>query len=257
MIAAVNPVDLRHGAVPKSQATCGDFYKGLMTALIRVAVLDDHQVVIDGCRYRLATVADIAVVATANCWSEMELLLADHECEVLFMDVNVPTSPDNPLPFPILHVLGQLAVHYPKLVTVIFSMSAEPAFVRAAMAAGARGYVLKEDAAAMRQLDAVVRDVAGGRPYLSPKAEAHRRHSREETIRLTHRQLQALSLLASEPNLTLLFLAERSNVAASTMRNLLSDAYRRLGVANRGAAILRARQLGLVTPVDEKWGEAS
>jgi hypothetical protein len=38
-------------------------------------------------------------------------------------------------------------------------------------------------------------------------------------------------------------------LAASTMRNMLSDAYVKLGVNNRGAAIIKAREMGLITPI--------
>jgi DNA-binding CsgD family transcriptional regulator len=78
----------------------------------------------------------------------------------------------------------------------------------------------------------------------------------DEAVHLTRRQLQLLSLLAFNPDLKLEVLAEECNVAASTVRNLLSDAYRRLGVTNRGSAILRMRQLGLATAIDEKWPES-
>jgi hypothetical protein len=73
-----------------------------MTTTVGVAILDDHQATLDGCRYRLAGAPDITVVATAAYWSEMEALLAARDCDVLLMDINVPASPDNPLPFSIL-----------------------------------------------------------------------------------------------------------------------------------------------------------
>jgi DNA-binding NarL/FixJ family response regulator len=226
-----------------------------MTKNIQVAILDDHQAIVDGCRYRLSGVPDITVVGTAAYWSEMESLLAARDCDVLLMDINVPASPDNPLPFPILSVIVRLVAHCPKLSIVIFSMSAEPAFVKAAMAVGASGYILKEDATAMQQLAAVVRAVAAGNSYLSDKAQHCLQADADETVHLTRRQLQILSLLAFNPDLKLEALAEESNVAGSTVRNLLSDAYRRLGVTNRGSAILKMRQLGIATPVDEKWPE--
>jgi DNA-binding NarL/FixJ family response regulator len=227
-----------------------------MTTTVGVAILDDHQAILDGCRYRLSGAPDIRVVATAAYWSEMESLLAARDCDVLLMDINVPASPDNPLPFPILSVIVRLGAHYPELAIVIFSMSAEPAFVRAAIQAGAGGYILKEDATAMQQLAAVVRAVAAGDAYLSDKAQHCLQAATDEAVHLTRRQLQLLSLLAFNPDLKLEVLAEECNVAASTVRNLLSDAYRRLGVTNRGSAILRMRQLGLATAIDEKWPES-
>jgi DNA-binding CsgD family transcriptional regulator len=73
--------------------------------------------------------------------------------------------------------------------------------------------------------------------------------------RLTPRQREVLSLLASRPYLTTAGMAEVLEVAPSTIRNLLSDAYERLEVPNRAAAIVKARQLGLITPDKPRAGD--
>jgi DNA-binding NarL/FixJ family response regulator len=44
-------------------------------------------------------------------------------------------------------------------------------------------------------------------------------------------------------------IAKDLNIAGSTLRNLLSDSYKRLKVRNLTAAIIRARELGLITPL--------
>jgi DNA-binding NarL/FixJ family response regulator len=58
-----------------------------------------------------------------------------------------------------------------------------------------------------------------------------------------------LSLLAAYPNLTTAEAALQLKVANSTVRNILSGAYLRLEVQNRTAAIAKARQRGLLTPL--------
>jgi len=63
---------------------------------------------------------------------------------------------------------------------------------------------------------------------------------------LTARQLQALSLCAAYPDATTGELADMLGVAHSTLRNLLSEAYLRLDVRNRTAAIEQARKMGLI-----------
>ena len=66
--------------------------------------------------------------------------------------------------------------------------------------------------------------------------------------RLSPRQLEALSLCAAYPDWTSADVAEKMSVSNSTVRNLLSSAYLRLGVHSRPAAIAIARQQGLITP---------
>jgi NarL family two-component system response regulator LiaR len=129
-------------------------------------------------------------------------------------------------------------------------MHAERGLIRAVMEAGASGYVLKDDRASIQDLGNILQSVANGGIYFSQKA--YQLMISQKTIpnseRLSPRQLEALSLCAAYPDWTSADLAEKMAVSHSTVRNLLSSAYLRLGVHNRTAAIARARQLGLITP---------
>jgi len=67
---------------------------------------------------------------------------------------------------------------------------------------------------------------------------------------IEERQREALSLCAAYPGYTKDKIARKLGIANSTLRNLLSDSYRRLIVSNLAAALIKARQLGLITPLD-------
>jgi ATP/maltotriose-dependent transcriptional regulator MalT len=71
--------------------------------------------------------------------------------------------------------------------------------------------------------------------------------NQDEKPALTRRQNEILSLIASQPGISNVALADMLYVAPSTVRNHLSDIYLKLGVNNRTAAILKAQQLGLLT----------
>ena len=217
---------------------------------IRVTILDDHQSIIDGYVYRLSSVPGFEVVATINYGEELEPTLAAHPTDVLLLDINVPTSIDNPTPYPILHDVPNLLQKYPGLNVLVISMHAERGLIRAVMEAGASGYVLKDDRASIQDLGNILQSVANGGIYFSQKA--YQLMISQKTVpnseRLSPRQLEALSLCAAYPDWTSADLAEKMAVSHSTVRNLLSSAYLRLGVHNRTAAIARARQLGLITP---------
>src|SRR5690349_1187844 len=75
---------------------------------VRVAILDDHQSIIDGYVYRLSSTPEIDVVATANYGEDLEPLLAKHPVDVLLLDLSVRTSHENSNPFPILHLIPKL-----------------------------------------------------------------------------------------------------------------------------------------------------
>lgn len=217
---------------------------------IRVTILDDHQSIIDGYMYRLSTSNGIEVVATIRYGEDLESTLTVHPTDVLLLDINVPASADNPNPYPILYDISNLLQKYPNLNILVISMFAERSLIKAVMEAGASGYVLKDDQATIRDLANVVASVAHGGVYFSQKA--HKLFLKNQRIDdnapLTPRQLEALSLCAAYPNATTAHLAGKMSVSNSTVRNLLSGAYLRLGVPNRTAAIEKARQLGLITP---------
>jgi two-component system nitrate/nitrite response regulator NarL len=222
----------------------------MTTRIIRVTILDDHQSIIDGYIYRLSSISTIEIAATLHFGEELEPTLADHLTDVLLLDINVPTSAENANPYPILHEIPSLLEKYPNLHILVISMYAERSLIRAVMEAGASGYVLKDDRAMLQDLGNVVQSVANGGIYFSQKA--HQLMLSQKTTpsdeRLSPRQLEALSLCAAYPDWTSADLAAKMAVSHSTVRNLLSGAYLRLGVHNRTGAIAKARQLGLITP---------
>jgi len=220
------------------------------TANIRVAILDDHQSIIDGYVYRLNNAPGFEIVATLNYGEELEPALEAHATDVLLLDINVPTSVENPNPYPILHDIPNLLQKYPNLNILVISMHADRGLIRAVMEAGASGYVLKDDRTMLQDLGNVVQSVANGGIYFSQKA--HQFMLTQKTTpsgeRLSPRQLEALSLCAAYPDWTSADLAAKMAVSHSTVRNLLSGAYLRLGVHSRAAAIEKAHRLGLISP---------
>ena len=221
-----------------------------MTKTIRVTILDDHQSIVDGYLYRLKNSPETEVAATIAFGDEVEPTLAQFPTDVLLLDVSVPTSPANPNPYPILHMIPKLLQLYPDLDILVISMHAEHRLIRAVMDAGASGYILKDDQKTIQDLGNVVRSVASGGIYFSQKAHQlyNKYQSRESDELLTNRQLEALSLCAAYPDSTTADLARKMIVGNSTVRNLLSGAYIRLDVHNRAAAIAKARQMGLISP---------
>jgi DNA-binding NarL/FixJ family response regulator len=228
--------------MPKTQSSNGK---------IKVAILDDHQSAVDGYAYRLATHTNIDVVATANFGDQLEPLLAKNEVDVLVLDVSVPKSESDQNPYPLLHLVPRLRAEYPNMAILIISMHKQRTLVRAVMEAGANGYILKDDRQAIVQLGEIVKSVAAGGVYFSEQSYAvlsEKSPLVDDVQLLTKRQLQALSYSAAFPDVSTKQLAKELSIGPSTLRNLLSSTYGRLGVSSRAAAIAKARELGLITP---------
>jgi DNA-binding NarL/FixJ family response regulator len=224
-----------------------------MPSKIRVAILDDHQSIIDGYTFRLSSSPEIEVVASAMYAERLEPLLAEHSVDVLLMDIGVPESEDNPNPYPILNILPKILQSYPNLTVIIISVYNHGTLIRTVVEAGASGYILKDDHEAIQKLDSIVQSISEGGVYFSqPAYQSLMKRLPKEPL-LSPRQLEALSYCATYPEATASELAKKMCVANSTIRNLLSKSYLRLKVSNRAAAVSKARQLGLITPPDPTY----
>jgi DNA-binding NarL/FixJ family response regulator len=203
---------------------------------------------IDGYLFRLNAAPEIRVVGTAFYGEHLLPMLANQPADVLLMDVNVPTSPENRNPFPILHIVPTLFRENPNLRILAISVIIQDTLIEALVEAGVSGYIFKNDQASIQELAKIVIMTSSGGVYFSQGAYQKLRGNATfltDTL-LTLRQLEILSICAAYPDVSTSELALRLGIASSTLRNLLSSAYLRLDVRTRAAAIARAHQLGLL-----------
>lgn len=219
---------------------------------VRVAILEDHQPVIDGYMYRLSASQEIEVVGCAYFGEDLEPLLTEHPTDVLLMDVRVPTSENNENNFPVLHMVTNLRNKFPKMRILAISYINENTMIDALIDAGISGYIFKNDQSSIQRLANIVLSIASGGLYFSKNAYRKVRNESESSqdSPLTLRQMEILSICAAYPDVKTEELALRVGIAGSTLRNLLSSAYFRLDVRTRAAAIAKARQLGLLPDSD-------
>jgi DNA-binding NarL/FixJ family response regulator len=216
-----------------------------MLPKIRVAIFDDHKSIIYGFTYRLSFTPKIQIVSTASFGESLESMISNNDVDVLLLDVSVPNSPDDHNPYPVLHIIPRLLKQFPKLNILVISMYTQRSLIDALVNTGISGYIFKDDQASIQKLDKIVEKIAKGGVFFSPGACQTATECSANTL-LTQRQLEALSLCASRPDFETAKLAKRLGITGSTMRNLLSGAYLRLGVRTRAAAIAKAQQLGII-----------
>ncbi|HEY7755215.1 MAG TPA: response regulator transcription factor, partial [Actinomycetota bacterium] len=126
-----------------------------MTDRIGVLLMDDHVIVREGLRALLERQEDIAVTAEAG--SVGEAVGLDVRPEVVVADLVLPDDRG-------ADVVRRLHDRYPEASILVLTMVDNPADVQLCLAAGARGYLLKETAST--ELVDAVRKVAGGEDYL-------------------------------------------------------------------------------------------
>jgi two-component system response regulator DesR len=208
--------------------------------VIRVAVVDDHPHVAIALRALLDETTDIRLVAESRRGSDVAALVRRSVPDVLLLDLFI--EPD----FDALAVARRLRADFPDLKICLLSAYLEPSLVRDLLQVGVHGYILKDDDYVSR-IDAIIRDLADGRLYLSPQAyEALAQATRAEEMEqpLTEREIEILRLARRGlPNPQI---AQALHISPGTVRNHLSAVYRKLGVHSRHEALQVAEERHLI-----------
>jgi len=131
---------------------------------VTIVVADDHHVVRSGLRLLLEVEDEFTVVAEAADAAAALRTVLGHKPSVLVLDLNMPGDVTS------LDAIALVREKSPETSVVVLTMQEDPSFARAALQAGARGYVLKDSANA--ELVEAVRRAATGGTYLAPKLGA-------------------------------------------------------------------------------------
>ena len=131
---------------------------------IRVLLADDHKLVRAGVRALLEGLGDVVVIAEASDGAEALDLIAAHRPDVALLDINMPKLGG-------LEAAARAAGDFPATRVIMLSMHVDAGYVRAAIRAGAAGYLLKDAGAS--ELETAIRAVARGETYFSPAASTH------------------------------------------------------------------------------------
>ncbi|MGY0197736.1 response regulator [Leptothrix sp. BB-4] len=153
---------------------------------IRVMLVDDHPLVRDGLVARLDSVPDIAVVGEAGHASEALLQVEACRPQVVLMDIGMREVSG-------IELTGMLLERDPALIVLMLTMHDGTEYVQRAMAAGARGYVLKD--APSSEIVAAIRTVHAGGTYLSPVLAQRLFRMPAARVALSEREQQILTLL--------------------------------------------------------------
>lgn len=198
--------------------------------MIRIVLAEDQAMVRGALAALLGLETDLAVVAEAGDGEAAWKAVLEHQPDLLVTDIEMP------------HLTGldlALRAHDAGLATrvVIITTFARAGYLRRALDAGVRGYLLKD--APSGQLAAALRQVhAGGRvvdPQLAVAAWG-------EQDPLTERERQVLRLAGE--GVKTADIAERLHLSHGTVRNYLSEAIGKLGAENRIEAWRTARAKG-------------
>jgi DNA-binding NarL/FixJ family response regulator len=210
---------------------------------IRVVLADDHPMYRYGVAAVLADEDHLALVGQATTGEELLALVASTRPDVVVTDLRMPDLSG-------IEVTRALLADRPDLPVLVLTMHDDDESVYGALRAGARGYLLK--GADSAELVATIRTLAAGGTAFGPAVarrivgfflETSQKFAQGAFPELTARERDVLDLLAAGKRNSVI--ARELSLSEKTVRNHLSSILAKLQVADRSAAIVRAREAGL------------
>jgi DNA-binding NarL/FixJ family response regulator len=203
-----------------------------------VLLADDHALVRRGFRRLLDDDPTLSVVGEASTGTEAVELARAAQPQVIVMDVAMPGMSG-------LAAMSAILADRPDAAVLILSMHSEATLVRQAMAAGARGYVLKN--AVDLDLAGAIKRVAAGETVLDPSLNRPAPLTGERTRALTPREREVLQHICDGRSNR--EIAETLNLSVNTVSVHRANIMSALGVHNAAELVAYAIQNGLVNPL--------
>jgi two-component system, NarL family, response regulator DesR len=198
---------------------------------VRIMIAEDQTMVRQALVALLELEPDIEVIAQAADGNEAVAMARKHQPEVAVLDIEMPGLTG-------IEVAGELKRGEFAGKIVIVTTFDRPGYLRAAMAAGASGFLLKDAPAA--DLAAAIRRVAAGERVVDQSLAAAALAQGESP--LTERETEVLAASAGHDAIAVI--AARLHLSNGTVRNHLSAAIQKLGARNRAEAVELAQQKG-------------
>jgi DNA-binding NarL/FixJ family response regulator len=208
-----------------------------MNEEITVLLADDHSLVRRGFRRILEDDEIIKVVGEASNGVEAIRLSDELKPKVVVMDLSMPELDG-------VQATKEIVKHQPDTQVLILSMHAEDNYVRNALDAGAKGYLLKS--AIDVDLVGAVKTVAEGKRFIGSGLRYVSSDSDDELKRLTGREKQVLQLIAQgKSNKEIAALLDLSVNTVSVHRANLME---KMNIHRTAELVLFAIRKGLVAP---------
>jgi len=216
--------------------------------MIRIAIVDDHDLVREGIRAILEQDTSFEVVGETGDGQEAIRMANRLRPDVLLMDVHLPGGIGG------LDATETIVADCPEVKVIILTQYENREYIRRAIRIGARGYLLKRSVAA--QLKEAIKTVYAGQRYLHPAVADElvdllttgKSLEEDDYDRLTPREKQVLKLLAEGK--TSRDISKYLTISLKTVMTHRANVMAKLNVHSRAELIRYAIRKAII-PVDE------
>ena len=201
---------------------------------IKVLLADDHTLIRDGIRKILSLEPGFRVVGEAGSGYEVVRLAGELSPDVILMDINMPGMNG-------IEASQQIKKAYPEIEIIALTIHGDEEYVYELVKAGISGYLLKDISA--DELVSTIRRVFSGESVFNPAiarkllGEFRRLTGGDvELRRLSRRELEVLEhVVRGENNKEI---AEKLFISEKTVKNHLTNIFRKINVKDRTQAVL-------------------
>lgn len=216
-------------------------------AKIRVLIADDHAILRAGLRMLLSAQPDMEVVGEAADGDEAVRNAVESRADVVLMDITMPGGGG-------IQAIGRIRQESPRTRVLVLTMHDDPAYMRAALATGASGHVVKEVESS--ELLSAIRAIHRGGTFVDlslagrsaesvlPDRATRARTPQREPARLSQREQRVLELVAQGH--TNQRVADRLSVSVKTVETYRARIRDKLGLTTRADLVRFALETGLI-----------
>ena len=206
--------------------------------MLKILLADDHQILREGIRRGLEGAGE-SVVGEASDGEEAIELARSTNPDIVLMDLSMPVLDG-------VEATRRIATELPDVRVLVLTMHDDPGRTRAAIAAGASGYLTKGTSFA--EVLQTIRLVASGETFLSPALAVSMLRAAEDAAAtedlLSERQVEILQKVANGCGTKQV--ARDLGITQKTVHNHLNAIYRKLDTQSLTHAVLSAVRLGII-----------
>jgi DNA-binding NarL/FixJ family response regulator len=219
----------------------------MLKKAIKVFIVDDHQIMIDGIKSMLSNVAEIVVVGHANNGQEAIHLLRNLDVDVVIMDVEMPIMNG-------IDATKYITSSYSEMKVIALTTYDEKSIIQTMFSAGAKGYILKN--INRRILVEAICSVAEGGVFqgsdvsiaIAKKSMLHNQddniYSQSQATSLSSREVEILKHLVN--GLSNKEIADLLYISPKTVETHRTNMMKKLKVHNIASLVKYAIKTGLV-----------
>ena len=208
---------------------------------IRVAIADDHPIVLAGLGMLIRAEADLEIVGEATSGPDALHLILDQKPDIAIIDISLPLMNG-------IVLARQLSADCPSMGIIVLTQHEDRAYLSQALDAGARGYVLKKSAS--QCLVNAIRGVLVGGLYVDPAMAAQlflppgrpMASKVGKPVSLAARETEVLKLVAT--GLTAKAIAKLLDLSLSSIETYKTRAIEKLGIKSRAEIVRYASAQG-------------